>query len=96
LAYDPGLKKQLLREMEFNERCESDWICRHYGCFSEPVTSTISIAMEYCEGGSLDGVYKEARKYDGVIGEKVFGKIAESVLRGLTYLHSLKIIHRGI
>jgi mitogen-activated protein kinase kinase len=41
-------------------------------------------------------VYMEARKYEGIIGEKVFGKIAESVLRGLTYLHSLKIIHRGI
>ena len=82
--------------MEFNKKFESDWICRYYGCFSEPVPNTISIAMEYCEGGSLDGVYKEVRKRGGVIGEKVFGKIAESVLLGLTYLHSLKIMHRGI
>jgi mitogen-activated protein kinase kinase len=96
LADEPVLKKQLFRELEFNKRCESDWICRHYGCFSEPVAITVSIAMEYCEGGSLAGVYMEARKYEGIIGEKVFGKIAESVLRGLTYLHSLKIIHRGI
>ena len=58
-------------------------------------TSTISIAMEFCEGGSLDSVYKEVRKLGGRTGEKVLGKVAEGVLNGLTYLHSRKIIHRG-
>lgn len=59
-------------------------------------TSTISIVMEFCEGGSLDSVYKEVRKLGGRTGEKVLGKVAEGVLNGLTYLHSRKIIHRGI
>jgi mitogen-activated protein kinase kinase len=56
----------------------------------------VSIAMEYCKGGSLDSVCREVKKLGGCIGEKLFGKVAESVLQGLTYLHQLKIIHRGI
>lgn len=56
---------------------------------------SISIAMEYCEGGSLDSVYKEVKKLGGRTGEKVLCKVAEGVLNGLTYLHGQKIIHRG-
>lgn len=58
-------------------------------------SSTISIAMEFCEGGSLDSVYREVKKLGGRTGEKVLGKCAEGVLHGLTYLNSRKIIHRG-
>lgn len=52
--------------------------------------------MEYCEGGSLDSVYREVKKLGGRTGEKVLGKVAEGVLNGLTYLHSHRIIHRDI
>ena len=58
-------------------------------------SSTISIAMEFCEGGSLDSVYREVKKLGGRTGEKVLGKVAEGVLHGLTYLNFRKIIHRG-
>lgn len=51
--------------------------------------------MEFCEGGSLDSIYKEVKKLGGRTGEKVLGKVADGVLNGLTYLHSRKIIHRG-
>ena len=46
-------------------------------------TGTISIAMEFCEGGSLDSIYKEVKKLGGRTGEKVLGKVAEGVLNGL-------------
>ena len=59
-------------------------------------TGTISIAMEFCEGGSLDSIYREVKKLGGRTGEKVLGKVAEGVLNGLTYLHGRKIIHRGM
>jgi serine/threonine protein kinase len=58
-------------------------------------SSTISIAMEFCEGGSLDSVYREVKRLGGRTGEKVLGKVAEGVLHGLTYLNGKKIIHRG-
>lgn len=62
----------------------------------DKTSGTISIAMEFCEGGSLDSIYKEVKKLGGRTGEKVLGKVAEGVLNGLTYLHSRKIIHRGM
>ncbi|ELR06067.1 Protein kinase C signaling pathway involved MAPKK protein [Pseudogymnoascus destructans] len=93
---DPDVKKQILRELSFNKECASQHICAYYGAFVEPSTATICIAMEFCEGGSLDSIYREMRRLGGRTGEKVLGKIAEGVLNGLTYLHGKKIIHRDI
>jgi len=84
-----------VRELNFNKDCASHHICRYYGAFMDKSTGTISIAMEFCEGGSLDSIYKEVKKLGGRTGEKVLGKVAEGVLNGLTYLHGRKIIHRG-
>ncbi|KPI44681.1 MAP kinase kinase MKK1/SSP32 [Cyphellophora attinorum] len=93
---DPDIKKQILRELKFNKNCTSPYICQYYGAFMDKSSSTISIAMEFCEGGSLDSVYKEVKKLGGRTGEKVLGKVAEGVLHGLTYLNGRKIIHRDI
>lgn len=89
------MKKQIVRELAFNKECASEHICRYYGAFMDDSSGNISIAMEFCEGGSLDGVYREVKKLGGRTGEKVLGKVAEGVLNGLTYLHGQKIIHRG-
>ncbi|KAL2886549.1 MAP kinase kinase MKK1/SSP32 [Ceratocystis lukuohia] len=93
---DPDVKKQILRELGFNKNCASEHICRYWGAFVDPSTATISIAMEFCEGGCLDSIYKEVKRLGGRTGEKVLGKIAEGILGGLTYLHSRRIIHRDI
>ena len=93
---DPDVKKQILRELEFNKGCASEHICAYYGAFFDPSTATISIAMEFCEGGSLDAVYREIKKRGSRTGEKVLAKVAEGTLNGLTYLHGKKIIHRDI
>jgi mitogen-activated protein kinase kinase len=58
--------------------------------------STTAIAMEYCEGRSLESVYKKILDRGGKINEKVLGKLACAVLGGLSYLHEKRIIHRGI
>lgn len=93
---NPEVIKQVKRELEFNKECESEWICKYYGKFIDIKNATISIAMEFCEGGSLDSVYREVKKLGGRTGEKVLGKIAIGVLSGLTYLSDRKIIHRDI
>ena len=58
--------------------------------------ATTAIAMEFCEGRSLEKVYKMILMRGGKINEKVLGKIACGVLGGLSYLHEKRIIHRGI
>lgn len=93
---DPDVKKQIMRELDFNKGCASDHICAYYGAFVDPAAATISIAMEFCEGGSLDSIYREIKKRGSRTGEKVLAKVAEGVLNGLTYLHGKKIIHRDI
>jgi mitogen-activated protein kinase kinase len=95
---NPDVKKQIMRELNFNKALGSDceYICRYYGAFISSTSSTISIAMEFCEGGSLDSVYREVKRLGGRTGEKVLGKVGEGVLHGLTYLHQHRIIHRDI
>lgn len=96
LNTDPEYQKQIFRELQFNKSFESDYIVKYYGMFVDQQNSTIYIAMEYMGGRSLDAVYKNLSKRGGRISEKVLGKIAEAVLRGLSYLHERKIIHRDI
>jgi mitogen-activated protein kinase kinase len=52
--------------------------------------------MEYCDGGSLEAVYKKVQLRGGRIGEKPLVRIAEHVLTGFEYLEQHKIIHRDI
>ncbi|KAF2860747.1 MAP kinase [Piedraia hortae CBS 480.64] len=93
---NPDVKKQIVRELSFNKSCASAHICKYYGAFVDDTAGTIGISMEFCEGGSLDSVYREVKKLGGRTGEKVLGKVAEGVLNGLTYLHGRRIIHRDI
>ncbi|EEQ36951.1 hypothetical protein CLUG_01074 [Clavispora lusitaniae ATCC 42720] len=95
---DPNIQKQILRELQYNRLCNSPNIVKYYGTFIVQKSSMIGIAMEYMAGRSLDAIYKRVIELDPTnrINEKVLGKIAESVLRGLSYLHSQRIIHRDI
>ncbi|CAL9731186.1 MAP kinase kinase Mkk2p/SSP33 [Monosporozyma unispora] len=96
LNTDPEFQKQIFRELQFNRSFKSNYIVRYYGMFRDELNSSIYIAMEYMGGKSLEAVYKNLLARGGRIGEKVLGKIAEDVLRGLSYLHEKKVIHRDI
>uniref|UniRef100_W5N958 Dual specificity mitogen-activated protein kinase kinase 5 n=1 Tax=Lepisosteus oculatus TaxID=7918 RepID=W5N958_LEPOC len=79
------LQKQIMSELEILYKCDSSYIIGFYGAFF--VENRISICTEFMDGGSLD-VYRR-------IPEHVLGRIAVAVVKGLTYLWSLKILHRG-
>lgn len=93
---NPSLHRQILRELSFNRTCHSPYIVRYYGAFLSEDSQSIEIAMEFCEAGSLDSIYRMVKSRNGRTGEKILGKVAESVLKGLSYLHDRKIIHRDI
>ncbi|BFZ63765.1 Protein kinase C signaling pathway involved MAPKK protein [Saitoella coloradoensis] len=93
---NPEVQRQILREIAFNRSCSSPHIVQYYGAFLADPHSNLSICMEFCEGGSLDAIYKRVKARGGRTGEKVLGKIADGVLNGLGYLHDRRIIHRDI
>ncbi|KAG2179959.1 hypothetical protein INT43_003746 [Umbelopsis isabellina] len=93
---DPAIQRQILRELAFLKTCNSPHIVSFYGVFLDDGDTTIAICMEYCEAGSLEDIYKRARDLGGAIGEPVLERIAESVCKGLVYLHSKHVIHRDI
>uniref|UniRef100_A0A3Q3FZZ3 mitogen-activated protein kinase kinase n=1 Tax=Labrus bergylta TaxID=56723 RepID=A0A3Q3FZZ3_9LABR len=80
------LQKQIMSELEILYKCDSPYIITFFSAFF--VENRISICTEFMDGGSLD-VYK-------IIPEHVLGRIAVAVVKGLTYLWSLKILHRDV
>jgi len=64
--------------------------------YMSPSSSEVKILMEYCEGHSLDAVGRQMKEHGAVVGEKIYGRLAEGILQGLNYLHSKKTIHRDI
>ncbi|BGP40371.1 Protein kinase C signaling pathway involved MAPKK protein [Rhodotorula kratochvilovae] len=93
---NPKLHKQHLRELLFMRDCTHPHIVQYYGAYLEANNTQIGICMEYCEAGSLERLYTKVKDKGYRTGEKVLGKIAESILEGLVYLHDQKIIHRDI
>ena len=95
---NPDIQKQIFRELEVSRKCQHPNIVKYYGTFLLEKQSMIGISMEYMDGKSLDSIYKEVLKRDRTnrINEKVLGKIANSILNGLDYLHLKNIIHRDI
>ncbi|CAO1614227.1 unnamed protein product [Parajaminaea phylloscopi] len=91
-----ALHRQILREVSFNRTCQTPYIVRYFGAFLSADSLSIEICMEFCEGGSLDAIYKQVKARNGRTGEKILGKVAECVLKGLDYLHDRRIVHRDI
>ncbi|KAF9970323.1 Protein kinase C signaling pathway involved MAPKK protein [Actinomortierella ambigua] len=92
---NPEFQRLLERELKTLDRCHSPWIVTFYGAYMDG--DELAICMEYCEGGSMEAVYKHVAQKGQSIPEKVLGKISEAVLNGLVYLHKMHhVIHRDL
>ncbi|WWC58676.1 uncharacterized protein I303_101220 [Kwoniella dejecticola CBS 10117] len=87
----PSVRKQILRELQIMNDCNSPYIVGYYGCF--PVDVHVGVVIELMDAGSLNDIYRQ----NGPIPIEVVGKVAEAVLHGLMYLYDVhRIIHRDI
>ncbi|KAF9175718.1 Protein kinase C signaling pathway involved MAPKK protein [Entomortierella chlamydospora] len=92
---NPDFQRLLQRELKTLDRCHSPWIVTFYGAYMED--DELAICMEYCEGGSMEAVYKRVAEKGEKISENILGKISEAVLNGLVYLHKMHhVIHRDL
>lgn len=86
------VRKRIVRELRIMHDCNDTRIVDFYGAFQNE-SGDVIMCMEYMDVGSLDWVSKTF----GPVRVDVLGKIAESVLGGLSYLYSAhRIMHRDL
>ncbi|GLT55878.1 hypothetical protein SLA2020_289630 [Shorea laevis] len=88
---DPTVRRQVLREMDILRRTDSPHIVRCHGIHEKP-SGDIAIVLEYMDAGTLDSLLRR----NGTFSEPELAHVARHILKGLSYLHSNKIIHRDI
>lgn len=88
--FEKGKRDQLIREIItlYDAQCPN--LITFYGAFHRE--GSITIALEYMDGGSLANVLDQV----GPIPEYVLASVAFQVLWGLAYLHHDKRVHRDL
>uniref|UniRef100_A0A915D8F1 non-specific serine/threonine protein kinase n=1 Tax=Ditylenchus dipsaci TaxID=166011 RepID=A0A915D8F1_9BILA len=83
--------QEIIKEITIMQQCDSKYVVKYYGSYFK--NSDLWIVMEYCGAGSVSDIMRLRRK---TLNEMEIGAILKDTLMGLTYLHSLKKIHRDI
>lgn len=81
----------IAREIEILKECNSETVVRYGGCYRKG--DTLLIAMEYCDGGSVQDIVRIAKRK---CTEQEISAVIAQVLQALVYLHSHHIMHRDI
>lgn len=79
------------KEIVILQSCDHPNIVRYYGTYKS--LGRLWLVMEYCEGSSVDLVYKMLHK---PLPERLIAYVCRQVLQGLAYLHEHHRIHRDI
>ena len=98
VASDPNKRLLLMRELESlkksvrkgQDSCPN--IVKLLDVVSNPTDGTLSMCLEYMNGGSLQDIVDNG----GCKDEVVLRRIAKQMLNGLKFLHDLRIIHRDL
>lgn len=87
--YDKGKREQLIREIRTLYDAQCPCLVKFFGAFYRD--STITIALEYMDGGALENVIEQVES----IPEPILANITYQILYGLSYLHRHNHVHRG-
>lgn len=87
---DEKLKALVINEIKALHECQNNFIIKCYASYIQEMS--IYILLEFMDRGTLADVLKKVSK----IPEYILGLMAVQILKGLHFLHSLKIIHRDI
>ncbi|KAF0696271.1 Aste57867_12969 [Aphanomyces stellatus] len=82
---------ELTKEIHILEKCSSPFIVQYYG--SILYENNLWIEMEFCEAGSVSDMLRVSQT---VLTEKEVAAVCANVVKGLTYLHHHRNIHRDI
>eukprot|EP00043_Microstomoeca_roanoka_P017206 m.178854 g.178854 ORF g.178854 m.178854 type:complete len:866 (-) comp16598_c2_seq1:1789-4386(-) len=90
VAVDTDLQ-EIIKEISIMQQCDSDHVVKYFGSYFK--RSDLWIVMEYCGGGSVADIMRLRRC---PMEEAHIQIIAGDILKGLSYLHAQRKIHRDI
>ncbi|XP_036423718.1 NIMA-related kinase 12 [Colossoma macropomum] len=88
-------KEAVSQEAEILRNLRHPHIVTWSDTFYDPANDHIYIAMDYCDGGTLDDQIKD-RKAEEYFSEHVIMNWFVQVVMAVSYIHSAKILHRDI
>ena len=90
IPVESGLDENI-QEINTMTAFESEYLVKFYASFM--TVETLWIVMEFCEAGSVADVITLC---ESCLSEEMIRSICYDVLSGLSYIHSLRKIHRDI
>ena len=83
--------REIVKEVSMMQECDSPYIVRYFASFSS--STSLWIVMEYCGIGSVSDMMKVMQK---PLPESAIGAVLADAIRGLSYLHERRRIHRDV
>ena len=84
--------KEVKSEASILSQIKSIYIVKYLDSFEE--NNNLNIVMEYCDGGDLEKLISNKKKFP--LDEDIIWKLFIQITIGLTALHNLKILHRDL
>ena len=88
----PSEIKEVKTEANILSEIKSIYVVKFFDSFEED--NNLNIVMEYCDGGDLEQLINDKKKFP--LDEDLIWKIFIQITLGLTAIHNLKILHRDL
>ena len=89
-------RKNALNEVRLLASIKSKYVISYREAFFDEKDNTLSMVMEYADGGDLYQKIKESKKNQTLFEESDIWRIFIQLVKGLKALHELNILHRDL